>query len=121
MTNNPRYPHSILITRNIVTDSSTPVSPDPFGGDTPETETEIETLYQGEGRNYLERTATIVDGVASRRYAISIPFSGVSSDVTFLKGDDVSVIERNRSLVGRVEDSYLGNLGMTVYWNKVTN
>lgn len=118
---NPRYPHTILIKRTIVTDAATPTSPDPFGGGTPAPTTEVVTLYNGEGRNYTEKAATMVDGVAVRRLAISVPFSGVPTSVTFMKGDDVTVTERNRTLVGRVEDSYLGNLGMTIWWTKVTN
>ena len=118
---NPRYPHTITIKRTVVTDAATPTSPDPFGGGTPAPTTEIVTLYSGIGKNYLERTATVVDGVSVRRFAISIPLDGLSTSVTLMKGDYVTIIDKHRTLIGRVEDFIPHNLGTTVYWTKVTN
>ena len=121
MTDNPRYPHTISIKRTVVTDAATPTSPDPFGGGTPAPTTEVVTLYNGIGKNYLERTATVVDGVSVRRFAISIPLDGLSASVTLMKGDDVTITDKHRTLIGRVEDFLPHNLGTTVYWTKVTN
>ena len=67
---NPRYPHTITIKRTVVTDASTPTSPDPFGGGSPVPTTEIVTLYSGIGKNYLERTATVVDGVSESLHTL---------------------------------------------------
>jgi hypothetical protein len=111
---NPRYPHSIRITRNV---SSTY---DPFN-DANSTNTEVE-VYNGEGRNYKANNTNPSNGVLVSDYAVSIPFV----EIEIRAGDKIRVIDRMRALPdakileGEVVDAYLGNMGLTVYWNKVT-
>jgi hypothetical protein len=110
---NPRYPHSIRITRNV---SSTY---DPFN-DANSTNTEVE-VYNGEGRNYKANNTNPSNGVLVSDYAVSIPFV----EIEIRAGDKIRVIDRMRALPdakileGEVVDAYLGNMGLTVYWNKV--
>ena len=105
---NPRFPHSILITR---VDTTTPY--DPFNPTEP-TPTEV---YHGEGRNYKNNKTSPVNGVIQSDYAVSLPFT----EIDIKTGDKITVTERMRTIVGTVDDPYLGNLGLTVFWNKVNN
>jgi len=105
---NPRFPHTIRITR---VDTTVPY--DPFNPTTPTT---IE-VYYGEGRNYKNNKTGAVNGVIQSDYAVSIPFT----EIDIMTGDTITVTERTRTLTGMVDDPYLGNLGLTVYWNKVNN
>ena len=123
---NPRFPHTIRITRVISVSATEPteeVPYDPFNpppSDPPEegdaTTTTIE-VYYGEGRNYKNNKTGAVNGVIQSDYAVSIPFT----EIDIMTGDSITVTERTRTLTGLVDDPYLGNLGLTVYWNKVNN
>lgn len=103
MTSNPRYPHTIKITRATGTY-------DPFN---PAAET-LSTIYNGEGRNYKYGGTNPYNGVLTSDFCISIPLTNIEVKA----GDRVEVTEVMRVIEGEVVDYYLGNLGVTVYWNK---
>lgn len=105
---NPRFPHTIRITR---LDTTTPY--DPFN---PAEPTTIE-VYHGEGRNYKNNKTSPVNSVLQSDYAVSLPFT----EIDIMAGDTIVITERARTIQGIVDDAYLGNLGLTVFWNKVNN
>ena len=123
---NPRFPHSILITRVVsvdVTDPTEEVPYDPFAEppavppETGDSTTSTVEVYHGEGRNYKNNKTSPVNGVIQSDYAASIPYT----EIDIKTGDSIVVTERVRTISGIVDDAYLGNLGLTVYWNKVNN
>jgi hypothetical protein len=123
---NSRYPHTIKITRTISISATEPIEEvpyDPFApppSDPPEqgdVTTEVLEIYDGKGRNYKSNKTNPTNGVLQTDYAVSIPFTVIEIKA----GDSITVIERNRTMGGVIEDSYLGNLGLTVFWNKVNN
>lgn len=105
---NPRFPHTIRITR---LDTTTPY--DPFN---PAEPTTIE-VYHGEGRNYKNNKTSPVNSVLQSDYAVSLPFT----EIDIMAGDTIVITERARTIQGIVDDAYLGNLGLIVFWNKVNN
>lgn len=105
---NPRFPHTIRIIR--VTTGTF----DPFN---PNQSTTEEEVYHGEGRNYKNNKTSTVNGVLQSDFAVSLPFT----EIDIKAGDKITVTERARVISGLVDDAYLGNLGLTVYWNKVNN
>ncbi len=109
-TSNPRYPHSIRIVRTVAS------AYDPFTGGT----TTEEEIYHGEGRNYKANNTNASNGVLVSDYAVSIPFV----EIDIMAGDQIKVTDRMKALdgakimEGEIVDAYLGNLGLTVYWNR---
>src|SRR5574343_436346 len=105
---NCRYPHSALITRAISSDDYDPFNPTPTAN--------IE-VYHGECRNYKNNKTATTNGVMQSDYAVSLPYTTID----IMAGDKIVVTERARTIEGVVDDAYLGNLGMTVFWSKVNN
>lgn len=105
---NPRFPHTIRITRLISPDGY-----DPYSG----IEIEPTEIYHGEGRNYKNNKTNLVNGVVQSDYAVSIPFT----EIDVMTGDTIVITERTRTISGNVDDAYLGNLGLTIFWTRVNN
>lgn len=116
ISNNPRFPHSIVISR-VVRTTSEQVESSPWDSGDPDTVEVIEIIYNGEGRNYKDGVKRGRDNVVLYDFGISIPYT----EIELKKGDKVEVMERNRLISGFIQDSYLGNLGLNVYWNSDSN
>ena len=130
-TANPRFPHTLTLTRVTVVTSqddpfAVPVEDDPFADEnatpvvvTPssETETETITLYEGECRSYRNVVTKTRDGVLVSDYVIAMP----RVDFAILPGDKVSVVANNRSMEGVVVDSQTTNFGTNIWWNQKEN
>ena len=136
---NPRFPHTLTLTRVTVVSSEDdpfvdPVEDDPFavesetpvvdskGGSTEtptkdDEETETETLYEGECRSYRNVVTKTRDGVLVSDYVIAMP----RVDFAILPGDLVSVIANNRTMKGVVVDSQTTNFGTNIWWNQKEN
>lgn len=104
---NPQFPHWIKITRTKV---NTDVNP-------PTSITQI--VHEGECRNYPSRSGStgMKEGVIVSDYTISLPFNKVKIDA----GDTTEVTDLIRTFTGVVVNSHNGNLGCTIWHNKVNN
>lgn len=129
-TANPRFPHTLVLTRVTVTESESdnpfvvPVEDDPFAVETPEapsapvsSATETETIYEGECRSYRNVVTKTRDGVLVSDYVIAMP----RADFAILPGDIVEVQANNRTMRGVVVDSQTTNLGTNIWWNQKEN
>ncbi len=128
-TENPRFPHSLTLSRVTATVSQddpfvTPAGDDPFADETqaPAAEpasgtTETETLYEGECRSYRNVVTKTHDGVLVSDYVIAMP----RVDFAILPGDIVVVEANNRTMNGVVVDSQTTNFGTNIWWNKKEN
>lgn len=124
---NPRFPHTLILTRVTVTASSedpfvVPVEDDPFaeGAEPPVAQSssaETETLYEGECRSYRNVVTKTRDGVLVSDYVIAMH----RADFAILPGDKVVVEANNRRMEGVVVDSQTTNLGTNIWWNKKEN
>ena len=126
---NPRFPHTLTLTRVTVTPQQddpfvTPVEDDPFAdenatpvAETPSGETETETLYDGECRSYRNVMTKTRDGVLVSDYVIAMP----RADFAILPGDKLSVAANNRTMEGVVVDSQTTNFGTNIWWNQKEN
>lgn len=134
---NPRFPHTLTLTRVTVVPSDDdpfvePVEDDPFAvGSTTEdvvstntevtstddAETDVETLYDGECRSYRNVMTKTRDGVLVSDYVIAMP----RADFAILPGDKVSVVANNRTMKGVVVDSQTTNFGTNIWWNQKEN
>ena len=132
-TENPRFPHTLTLTRVTVVSSADdpfvePAEDDPFAeqGETPvveqgtrtavsssdDADTDTETLYEGVCRSYRNVTTKTRDGVLVSDYVIAMP----RVDFAILPGDKVVVVANNRTLEGVVVDSQTTNLGTNNWW-----
>jgi hypothetical protein len=132
---NPRFPHTLTLTRVSVVSSGddpfvdNPVEDDPFAeevatpvvaepeGGKDESETTIETLYEGECRSYRNVVTKTRDGVLVSDYVIAMP----RVDFAILPMDKVVVVANNRTMEGVVVDSQTTNLGTNIWWNQKEN
>lgn len=135
---NPRFPHTLTLTRVTVVPSDDdpfvdPVEDDPFAEEsetgaveqTPgnaasgsgDAETDVETIYEGECRSYRNVTTKTRDGVLVSDYVIAMP----RADFAILPGDKVSVVANSRSMEGVVVDSQTTNFGTNIWWNQKEN
>lgn len=103
MINNPRFPHTVTITR-------TTGSFDPFTG----VLQNEEEVFKGEGRYYKSTTTREKAGVLVSDYEASIP----QLKVDIIAGDKILVEHRTGVIEGVIIDCYTGNLGTTIYFNK---
>lgn len=103
--NNPRFPHSVVVTR----EENTGSSDTPIIGD-------VEILFSN-CRNYITTKSSESNGVVSSNYTISLP----SHLVNILTGDKVTVTDRVRIIKGEVVASQIGNLGANIYYNEIKN
>ena len=102
---NPRFPHSVIVTREENIGSS----------DTPDIQNVV--LLSSECRNYITTKSTESNGVVSSNYTISLPVHSVN----ILTGDKLVVTDTVRSIVGEVVASQIGNLGANIYYNEIKN
>lgn len=126
---NPRFPHSLILTRVTASPSQggtsvVPVEEDPFAAGSPAPvvapssgTAETETLYEGECRSYRNVVTKTRDGVLVSDYVIAMP----RVDFAILPGDKVVVDVNNRTMKGVVVDSQITNLGTNIWWNKKEN
>ena len=106
--NNPRFPHTCIITR--VTDY-----PDGKPSD-------IKTLYDGPCRSYTQFSASTAGDVISSRRALAIPMKRDEWETTPDTGDLVTVNIADREEYGRVIDpSNPNNFGTNILWDYVRN
>jgi len=104
---NPRFPHWIKVTRVVVnTDVNPPTSSDV-------------DVFEGECRNYPSRSGStgITEGVFISDYTVSMPFN----EVLFETGDSVVITDRVKTFAGELVNSYNGNMGCTLWHNRVNN
>ena len=104
MIQNPRFPHKVIITR-------TGERKNPFD------EAKEQLIYDGKCRNYISNKPSNAGVVSQSDYTISAPI--IETEIK--KGDKVVVTEKVRTIEGRVVDSYVGNIGSNIYWNKDGN
>jgi hypothetical protein len=104
---NPQFPHWVKITRVKV---NTNVNP-------PTSTSQL--IYEGKCRNYPSRSGGtgMTEGVFVSDYTISIPFN----EIRFESGDSTEITDRSRTFTGTIVNSYNGNLGCTIWHNKVNN
>ena len=130
---NPRFPHTLTLTRVTVVPSDddpfvAPVEDDPFAEDgeieeveqssgNEESETGVETIYEGECRSYRNVMTKTRDGVLVSDYVIAMP----RADFAIFPGDKVSVVANNRTMTGVVVDSQTTNFGTNIWWNQKEN
>ena len=104
---NPQFPHSVKITRVLVnTEVNPPTSV-------------IVTVFKGECRNYPSRSGStgMTEGVIVSDYTISLPYN----EIPFEHGDTTEVTDLVRIFTGVIVNSHNGNLGCTIWHNKVNN
>lgn len=134
---NPRFPHTLTLTRMTATPSQddpfvVPSVDDPFAKQTQapvveqagagssakgDPETETETLYEGACRSYRNVTTKTRDGVLVSDYVIAMP----RVDFAIHPGDIVVVDANNRTMNGVVVDSQTTNFGTNIWWNQKEN
>lgn len=130
---NPRFPHTLTLTRVSVVSSGdepfvNPPEDDPFAeesatpvmepkGGKAKPETTVETLYEGVCRSYRNVVTKTRDGVLVSDYVIAMP----RVDFAILPMDKVVVEANNRTMEGVVVDSQTTNLGTNIWWNQKEN
>lgn len=135
---NPRFPHTLTLTRVTVVPSDDdpfvdPVEDDPFAEESEtgaveqtagnaasgsgDAETDVETIYEGECRSYRNVMTKTREGVLVSDYVIAMP----RADFAILPGDKVSVVANSRSMEGVVVDSQTTNFGTNIWWNQKEN
>lgn len=105
MITNPRFPHSVVITR----EENTGTTYEPIFEDV--------ELLSSECRNYITTKITESNGVVSSNYTISLPLHSVN----IITGDKLVVTDTVRSIIGEVVASQIGNIGANIYYNEVKN
>ncbi len=107
--NNPRFPHTIKVTRVVVSDN-------PF-----DAEEETLCLYCGKGRSYTN-TTTDGDGKVvtnMRKASIPVVFDEWKEGKSILNGDTIEVQIGNIYEKGIVRDMEPCNFGTEIYWDYI--
>lgn len=104
---NPRYPHDVLITRLVGSDS-------PFD----DTEEETVVLYEGKGRAFTDTTTTGDKKMDMNRRKCSIPVRFDEWENEVLDGDTITVKVGNIVYSGEVKDCEPDNNRTLVYWER---
>lgn len=110
---NPRFPHTLILSRATVT----PSQDDPFAVEDASSASAVAVLYKGVCRSYRNVTTKTRDGVLVSDYVIAMP----RADFAILPGDKMVVEANNRTMDGVVVDSQTTNLGTNIWWNKKEN
>ena len=100
---NPRFPHTIKVTRTTTnTDVNPPTS----------TQTDI---FSGICRNFPSKSGGtgIADGAFISDYTVSMPYN----EIGFKTGDTVEITDRVKTFAGVIVNSYNGNLGCVIWHN----
>lgn len=102
---NPRFPHTLVVTReeNV--------------GSTYEPNIQPVVILSCECRNYITTKSTESNGVVSSNYTVALPVHSVN----ILTGDKIVVTDTVRSINGEIVASQIGNLGANIYYNEVKN
>lgn len=106
---NPRFPHTIKVTRVVVSDN-------PF-----DDEDSIVVLYCGKGRSYTN-TTTDGDGKVvtnMRKASIPVLFNQWESGKSILNGDTIEVQIGDIYEKGIVRDMEPCNFGTEIYWDYI--
>ena len=104
---NPQFPHYVTVTR---TDVNGEVNPPVFT---------TRVILSGVCRNLVSKRGGtgISNGVFISDYFISMPYN----EVDIHTGDFVEVKDRVSTINGVVVQSYNGNLGCVIWYNRVDN
>lgn len=100
MVDNPRFPHTVEITRD-------------YNRLTPFDEAYSKIVHVGECRNYLNGKQSYSSKVVSSDYVIASPT--ITKEVK--PGDYVKVTEKYRVVTGTVVLRVDSNFGTNIYWN----
>lgn len=107
---NPRFPHTVKVTRVQVSDN-------PFDTE----EDEIVVLYEGKGRSYTN-TTTDGDGKVvtnMRKASIPVVFDEWEEGMEIRNGDTIEVVIGNIEEKGVVRDMEPCNFGTEIYWDYI--
>lgn len=106
---NPRFPHTITITRNVE-------NIDPFNDNVTTT-----SIYNGIGRSFNNTIPREVDGVIISRYECAIPKRYDDWTIEPRIGDLISVTMGSLTESGTITEICKGNMGTNVTWEIVRN
>lgn len=102
---NPRFPHSVKVTKETNTGSS----------EAPVIVPEI--ILQSSCRNYITTKSSEYNGVVSSDFTISLPRHMININT----GDTVEVVDVARTINGTVLASQINNIGANIYYNEIKN
>lgn len=103
--NNPRFPHTLVVTRDVNSGSTyAPVW-------TPT------TILSSPCRNYITTKGSDKNGVVESNYTVALPIHSV----LVIMGDKITVDDNVQTINGTVVVSQIGNIGANIYYDKISN
>lgn len=103
--NNPRFPHTLVVTREV----NSGTTYDPVITD--------HTILSSECRNYVTTKGSDKNGVVESNYTTALPLHST----LVIMGDKITVTDTVQTIHGTVVASQIGNIGANIYYNKISN
>lgn len=106
--NNPRWPHKVVILREVVFDPLVDIEPK-----------EARVIYEGVCRSYQKEYVSTTGEVMTSKRVLSLPqtLTDWTSETIILENDLVEVDYGSYVEKGIVVDKQPNNLGTDIYWN----